>query len=168
MDTILISILPVLPLVLLIAFGIWMRAGRSQQAARMAERFDIRKQDEMEKEIQRKSLIASYYAMLCILGAYMLYKAWIEHAGIGNVAFAAIFAAALTKGVATFVLRWRSTAGGSLPCSCTMSRPNLATCAAMYRGVASTNTPAISTPAAMLGRFARHGVRPATAVSLQT
>ena len=111
MDTILISILPVLPLVLLIAFGIWMRAERSQQAARMAERFDIRKQDEMEKEIQRKSLIASYYAMLCILGAYMLYKAWIERAGIGNVAFAAIFAAALTKGVATFVLRWRSTAG---------------------------------------------------------
>ena len=111
MDAILISILPVLPLVLLIAFGIWIRAGRSPQAARMAERFDIRKQDEMEKEIQRKSLIASYYAMLCILGAYMLYKAWIERAGIGNVAFAAIFVAALTKGVATFVLRWRSTAG---------------------------------------------------------
>ena len=111
MDTILITILSFLPLVLLIAFGIWMRAGRSQQAARMAERFDIRKQDEMEKEIQRKSLIASYYAMLCILGAYMLYKAWIERAGIGNVAFAAIFVAVLTKGVATFVLRWRSAAG---------------------------------------------------------
>ena len=73
MDTILITILSFLPLVLLIAFGIWMRAERSQQAARMAERFDIRKQDEMEKEIQRKSLIASYYTMLCILGAYMLY-----------------------------------------------------------------------------------------------
>ena len=111
MDTILINILPVLPLVLLIAFGIWIRAGRSLQAARMAERFDIRKQDEMEKEIQRKSLIASYYAMLCILGAYMLYKVWIECAGIGNIAFAAIFVAALTKGGATFVLRWRSAAG---------------------------------------------------------
>ena len=75
MDTILITVLPFLLLALLIAFGIWMRTETSPQAARMAERFGIRKQDEMEKAIQQKALIASYYAMLCVLGAYALYKA---------------------------------------------------------------------------------------------
>ena len=111
MDTILITVLPFLLLALLIAFGIWMRTETSPQAARMAERFGIRKQDEMEKAIQQKALIASYYAMLCVLGAYALYKAWVEQAGINNIAYAAIFAAVLTKAAATLILRWRSTAG---------------------------------------------------------
>ena len=111
MDMLLITVLPVLLLALLFAFAAWMRVDRSPEAASMAERFGVRQRDEMEKEIEQKSLKAAYYAMLCVLGAYLLYVAWVRQEGIANIAFAAILAAALVKAAVTLLLRWRSTRG---------------------------------------------------------
>ena len=111
MDMLLITVLPVLLLALLFTFAAWMRVDRSPEAASMAERFGVRQRDEMEKEIEQKSLKAAYYTMLCILGAYLLYVAWVRQEGIANIAFAAILAAALVKAAVTLLLRWRSTSG---------------------------------------------------------
>ena len=77
----------------------------------MAERFGVRQRDDMGKEIEQKSLKAAYYTMLCVLGAYLLYVAWVRQEGIANIAFAVILAAALVKAAVTLLLRWRSTRG---------------------------------------------------------
>lgn len=78
----------------------------------MREQLNVPGRDEMERAIRQKSITVAYYAMLCVLGAYMLYTGWVKQEGINNIAFVAILAACAGQTGGTAVLRYRSTRGG--------------------------------------------------------
>lgn len=104
----------VIPLLVLAALGVWsvwLGRGGSVRAKQMREQLNMPEKDEMERAIHHKSITAAYYAMLCVLGVYMLYIGWVKQEGINNIALAAILAAFAVQTGVTAVLRYRSTKG---------------------------------------------------------
>lgn len=105
------GIIPLLMLAALAVWSFWLGRGGSMRAKQMREQLNVPEKDEMEHVIHQKAITAAYYAMLCVLGAYMLYTGWVKQEGINNIAFAAILAAFAVQTGVTAVLRYRSTKG---------------------------------------------------------
>lgn len=108
-----IYILASLPLVVLVGvFGFVFRIGKSKsgRAKALADRFGVRKMDEMERVIQYKAVSISYNVVLFSLLGITVYSVFVkgESMPLSNLA---LLLGVLTQSGAVLVLRHRSTKG---------------------------------------------------------
>lgn len=102
--------LPIVLLVGIIAFFIWLRCDKSPEAKRIAARFGVVEADEMERQIQYQAASVGYAVVMCMLGLYNLYVVAVrrEPMPLSNLA---LLAGLFTQCIAVLVLRRRLTAG---------------------------------------------------------
>lgn len=102
--------IPLLMLVLIFAGTVWMQKSKSPKVKRMTTRLGMVKMDEMEKEIQQKSIQIAYNVVLYALLGYTFYSQFVKHE-MHPVTLLIAVAGILTQGFATLILRYRSTKG---------------------------------------------------------
>lgn len=102
--------LPVILLVGIVAFFIWLRCDKSPEAKRVAARFGVVEADEMEKQIQYRAASVGYAVVMCSLALYNLYVVAVRREPMppSNLA---LLAGLLTQCIAVLVMRRRLTAG---------------------------------------------------------
>lgn len=106
-------ILMALPLVVLgltMGLAVGISKGKSERCKAVADRLGMRKADEMERQIQYKSVAIAYNVVLFALLGITYYSVFIkqESMPLSNLA---LLLGVLTQAVATLVLRHRSTEG---------------------------------------------------------
>ena len=102
--------IPFLMLVLIFTGTVWMQKSKSPKAKQMATRFGMVKMDEMEKEIQQKSILIAYNVVLYALLGYTFYSQFVKHE-MHPVTLTIAIAGILTQAFTTLILRYRSTKG---------------------------------------------------------
>lgn len=110
MKYILLAALPMVVLVGVFGFVFWIGKSKSERAKALAERFGVRKMDEMERVIQYKALAIAYNVVLFALLGITCYSVFVkgESMPLSNLA---LLLGVLTQSGAVLVLRHRSTKG---------------------------------------------------------